>query len=451
MNNNQARYAALLLKTRRKQKGWSQESVCKGICAVSYYSKIESGNVTPARSILKDLADALEMELPEFETEESCKDELHAGSQRKNSLKTETPDLTTEKTASKPESTRQASSSVSPQEIADLWQLLRRGHTVQAQEQFSEKLVPGSICSSARIVPHPELFDFAHPCSLDVLLLMSLFGLFDLFSVFDPEELYPCLNNEQKAVCSLIAKDFDRAAFYCQEGWILLMAAFGRYQARQSDYQVLLRLEKAYDQAATEGYPYLMASASHIMGIVCANILDHPGAKEYFHRTYRLFNELNDEESLDQVRYNLGCLALEEGNALQALQWLEQVKSPSVMDLQKQVICLEWLGRKEEALLKMNLYKEANHAGWDPKLVDQIFELSRIRLCQSDWIHQEAYGKLLLDVYQELTRTHTHKGFAQFHLPWVIQYLKANRQYAKAAAILENFPGKPLFTLPEAS
>ena len=69
MNNNQARYAALLLKTRRKQKGWSQESVCKGICAVSYYSKIESGNVIPARSILKDLADALEMELPEFETE----------------------------------------------------------------------------------------------------------------------------------------------------------------------------------------------------------------------------------------------------------------------------------------------------------------------------------------------------------------------------------------------
>lgn len=445
MDDNQARYTALLLKTNRRQKGWSQESVCKGICAVSYYSKIESGNVIPAISILQDLAKALEMELPEFQTEEINDHEFLKPSENRRTKQK------AEKTDTRQETASPTTSSLSPREMAVLWQRLRSGHIDEVQKQFSEKLVPGFFHGSSRTLPDPNLFDSSHPCSLDVLLFMGLFQLFDLFSVFDPEELNPCLNNEQKAICSLIAKDFDRATFYCQEGWVQLIAAFGLYQSRQSDYQVLIRLEKAYTQAAKEGYPYLMATISHIMGIVCANVQDHPAAKEYFHRAFRLFIELDDEDSLDQLRYNLGCLALEEGNSEQALALLEQVKHPSVMDLHKQMICLEWLNRKEEALQKIGLYKQADYVGWNPKLIDQIFELSKIRLSQEDWVHQPAYGKLLLDVYQELAQTDTHKGFAQFHLPWVIQYLKANRQYAKAAAILENFPGKPQFILPEAS
>lgn len=61
MKEYEALYLALLLKAARKQKRWSQESVCRVVCAVSYYSKIESGNVIPAREILEDLAHRLEM------------------------------------------------------------------------------------------------------------------------------------------------------------------------------------------------------------------------------------------------------------------------------------------------------------------------------------------------------------------------------------------------------
>ena len=49
----------LLLRMLRLQKNWSQETLCHGICAVSYLSKIEQGKVEANAQLLADLFDRL--------------------------------------------------------------------------------------------------------------------------------------------------------------------------------------------------------------------------------------------------------------------------------------------------------------------------------------------------------------------------------------------------------
>lgn len=46
-------WMGLLLRKGRLEKDWSQEGMCKGICAVSYLSKIEQGKVEPSPEIMK--------------------------------------------------------------------------------------------------------------------------------------------------------------------------------------------------------------------------------------------------------------------------------------------------------------------------------------------------------------------------------------------------------------
>lgn len=507
MDEKQARYLALLLKARRKQKGWSQESVCKGVCAVSYYSKIESGIVIPNVQILEELAKHLQMELPILMDERKMRIQDRANGKTSNGLDEENLE------SSGIKGFNQATKN--DKMIALVMQFLRSGHLDEAYILFKKLLKSGNSIRSnpfsgadqaddsvhtrpSSITPDASLsdsyggsgddetglskngsgrengesshdgfsnsfernsmpddeadsytFDLGHPCSLDTLLLLGLYQKVDLSSLFEPEELLACLNREQKALFFLACNEYQRAADYCEDGWVLLLSAFGLYRERKtSDSKVLVQLEQAYLKAAKEGYACLMAQISHITGMVYSNIPDYASAMEYFTRTERLLEELKDQKALDELYYNIGCTLLEEGNYKQALEKLESVRRYSVMDIQKQVICLELMNRKEEALERMSQYKRADLVGWDPEFVERLFELIRLRLVEEDWLHNPHYGELLMGIYEELSNTaDSHKGFAQFHLPWVIQYLKANRQYAKAESILENFPGKLPFTL----
>ena len=42
-------YCGFVIRRERLARGWSQQGLCKGICAVSYLSKIEQGQAAPSR------------------------------------------------------------------------------------------------------------------------------------------------------------------------------------------------------------------------------------------------------------------------------------------------------------------------------------------------------------------------------------------------------------------
>ncbi|MBQ6580357.1 MAG: helix-turn-helix transcriptional regulator, partial [Oscillospiraceae bacterium] len=52
-------YTGFLIRKLRLEKNWSQEGLCKGICAVSYLSKIEQGKAEASEEILKALFERL--------------------------------------------------------------------------------------------------------------------------------------------------------------------------------------------------------------------------------------------------------------------------------------------------------------------------------------------------------------------------------------------------------
>ena len=52
-------YPGFLIKRERLLKNWSQEGLCKGICAVSYLSKIEQGKAEASEEIISALFERL--------------------------------------------------------------------------------------------------------------------------------------------------------------------------------------------------------------------------------------------------------------------------------------------------------------------------------------------------------------------------------------------------------
>lgn len=60
-------YAGFLLRRERLHRNWSQEGLCRGICTVSYLSKIEQGKAEPSRQVLEQLL--ARMELPWYEAD----------------------------------------------------------------------------------------------------------------------------------------------------------------------------------------------------------------------------------------------------------------------------------------------------------------------------------------------------------------------------------------------
>ena len=70
-----------------------------------------------------------------------------------------------------------------------------------------------------------------------------------------------------------------------------------------------------------------------------------------------------------------------------------------------------------------------------------MLDLVRYRLEHPDYLKDACYGTMLLQCFQEL-KEKLPIGYAVFHMPWVMEWYKANRQYRQACALLENFPEK---------
>ena len=71
--------------------------------------------------------------------------------------------------------------------------------------------------------------------------------------------------------------------------------------------------------------------------------------------------------------------------------------------------------------------------------VEKMLAVVRFRLAHPDYLHCDAYGALLLDCFA-CCRTRLPQGYAAFHLPWVVEWYTAARQYKKVCELLTEFP-----------
>ena len=114
-----------------------------------------------------------------------------------------------------------------------------------------------------------------------------------------------------------------------------------------------------------------------------------------------------------------------------------------MMSLHKLAICCEKTGRREEALCALERAKGMDTDEVERSLALQLLGLVRYRLEHPDYLSREEYGLLLLSCFERI-RKELPSGYAIFHLPWVLEWYKAARQYKKACDLLEDFPERTL-------
>ena len=111
------------------------------------------------------------------------------------------------------------------------------------------------------------------------------------------------------------------------------------------------------------------------------------------------------------------------------------------MALHKLAICCEKLGLRDEALASLDKAEAEENTHMPAGLAGEMLSLVRRRLENPDYLRDADYGAALLSCF-ERCRRELPIGYAGFHLPWLLEWYTANRQYKLAYELMNEFPIK---------
>lgn len=371
-------YQGTLILRERLRKNWSQEGLCRGICAVSYLSKIEKGRAQPSADILHQLLARLGLH-----TDRALEEKAAA--------------------------------------LAELaWETL----LYQGKEQMNQVL-DGDI----------QLF-YPTSAGLDLQLLTQFGG--EEKAPLD-NQLENCMTSRQQALQRILQKRYDEALGLLPCGFTYLTAGVAAYD--RGDYLSAAELlQTAYDLAAREGAPRLMMLSRAYQGNICNNRRDPAGMEKHYAVTRRIAAALNEPQMVKQLYYNRAALAIEMGRFEEAYAYFSALPEPGLLELHKLAIACEKTGRREETLRALE-----RADGLDCALTNdlgrQMCDLVRFRLEHADYLENVEYGRLLQLCFDRC-RKELPAGFAAFHLPWMLEWLTATRQYKQAYELMRDFPTK---------
>lgn len=368
------RVAGQLLRMLRLDKNWSQETLCHGICAVSYLSKIEQGKVEANTQLLADLFDRLGVAWKESAEMTTLWDELYEGIFSWNDK------FIRQKMAV----------------LEDNWEQLSIG-----------------------------------PCYIDFVVMRA-------FHNRKPEwvskELEPLLEPRQRALLAIL-QDRGETAYRLYPCPLTAMFAAQEVFCKGNYMLALEYAQMAYDQAAREGYAHLMMISQHVMAASYSNMGNLEAMYRHSRIAERLGYALGEDELINVIQYNIAATKTEYGDYESAYDYFSALQKPEAQALHKLAVCCEALGKKEEALDALN---RAEKLEADFPLKGEMCELVRYRLEHPGYLHDPAYGELLLRTYERIKKE-LPSGFARFHLRWVTEWLTANRQYRKVFEVLQDF------------
>lgn len=378
-------FPGAVLRRERLKRNWSQEGLCRGICAVSYLSKIEQGKTEASTEILRMLFARLEF--PWYDDEQTM---ALAG--------------------------------------------ILTDRCYEALFSCDEKalyLLRNEFSDKEECLSHS-------PYALDVTLLHGL-----LTSPWEPasKEWEPFFDQRQLALQRMMEGKYEEAMRLYPCAYISLRMGIALYERGENHAAALECLHRAYDMAAREGYVQVMLLARVYMGNCYCNRIDIENMNLQYRIARRLAQTLDDKELLRTIDYNSASAHLEAGYYDKAYDYFAKVEQPTVMDLHKLAICCEKLGRPEEAFVALDRAEGMDAQCPHPQLAAQMCSLVRFRLEHEDYLTFPRYGEELLYLFSQC-RKMLPIGYAAFHLPWVLEWYTAGRQYRSAYELIRNFPVK---------
>lgn len=374
----------LRLRQERLKRGWSQEGLCRGICAASYLSKIEQGRVQAAPELLALLMKRLD--LPWY-----------------------------------------------GENLPELERLVERRYAQLLdgeQEAFQDSRAAFSQALEAIL---------SSPLAADGLVLDAV----DRQDPSDiPAALEPYLDRRQLALLRIVQDREPEAVRLLPEAYCFLMAGIAGYEQGGDYTGAMAYLRQGCDLAARDGRVRLMLECRLIMGSVCCNQLDLDGMEEHYRAAERMARALGRQEDLRVMAYNRAATQVECGRYQEAYGYFSALERPRVMELHKLAVCCEGLGRTREALDALDRAETAPEEYPDRALCMEICGLVRRRLENPGYLRDPDYGAALMDVFHRC-RKELPIGYAGFHLPWVLEWLTAGRQYKLAYELVREFPLVP--------
>ena len=376
-------YAGIVIRKKRLENNWSQEGLCKGICAVSYLSKIEQGKTDASGDVIVTLLKKLGVE---WITDETI---LVEGKRFV-------------------EKWYEAVFSEDFQKISIL------------QEQFEKKFW---------ILENSSL-------AIDVLLLK----MFDMDEAGPLDErLEVCMDSRQLSLQRLLDGKFVEAEKLYPSAFIYLRTGYAAYK-KGDNFSALEKLQKAYELASEEGRARVMMMAKLYITNCYSNISDIEAMEHHGKIAKRLALTLGEYGYAETVDYNFFATRIETGDFVEAYTYFSRLLEPSVESLHKLAVCCEKLGKREEAFSAIERVKNAKSGTENVKyFMERACELIMFRLLHEEYLSDLEYGKMLLEFF-EFCREEMPIGYANFHLPWVLEWFTANRQYKQAYELLNNFP-----------
>ncbi len=375
--------AGLLIRRERLARGWSQEGLCRGICTASYLSKIEQGRAEASDEVRELLFARLGLSW----TEDSD-----------GALHTRT-------------------------------------------EECMEALLSGSGAAfKAAFEPlraEEERF-LGSPCAADYLLLRTFACENEGERRPLDAEFVPFLDQRQLALQRVLEERYEEAVLLYPAPVLRLwqgasLYARGRYAA------AIETLRVACDAAAAEGFACIMMNSRVYLGNCYSDLGDFERMQRHYTVAQRLAAALGEHETLAIIRYNTAATQIERENFADAYAYLSALKEPNAMSLHKLAVCCEALGRRDEALAALTRAEAMLPEDEVYAPERQMLALVRYRLEHPKYLHDERYGVLLTGCFSRLRRERG-AGYARFHLPWMLAWYKANRQYRQACLLLEEFP-----------
>lgn len=369
-------YGNLILRE-RLARSWSQAGLCKDICTVSYLSKIETGKAQPSADVLRLLLARLGLHTdPALEA---------AGA--------------------------------------------------RCAEDSYERLFTGRFGELAAALPAASDETYRATAAWTDLLLLRQFdtdgGALDA-------GLEAGMTPRQLAMQRLLQGRWDEALALLPNAFCHWRIGVSAYEAGRYEDAVEY-LQAGYDLAARDGAARLMLLCRTYMGNCYCNRRDIERMRPHYTAARRLAQALGEQELLDSIAYNTAAVQIERGQFEEAYGYFSALDDPGVLALHKLAICCEKTGRTAEAYAALERAEAAETAEQRSEAVEKMLAVVHFRLAHPDYLHCDAYGTLLLDCFA-CCRTWLPQGYAAFHLPWVVEWYTAARQYKKVCELLTEFP-----------
>ena len=389
-------FIGVLIRRERLRQNYSQEGLCRGICAVSYLSKIEQGKAEAGEDVVLPLLRRLGVD---FETDEAflawagaridvLYQELLAGREKEGLFRRTLAELEEKETRC----------------LRSPWMLdlllLKAGTGEEVKTELLEQVEPFSAVMDRRQYPLYLLCRLA--CGRD-------------------QDAGPLLR-------------LDAGAFYT-------VAAGNHYVQRGRYTEAIALLQRGYDQAAGEGRPYLMLLAGLLLGNSYSAIGHRRLMQDSYQVARKIGEELGQAGLLATIDYNIAATYLEWGMNREALALLEAAPREDLWYWHKLAIALERAGRREEARVALSkAYSGMGETGHYP-VVQKILDLVAYRLDHPDYVRQESYAAMAREIYTQAEKE-LGEGYARFHLPFLLETLEAQRRYKEAYLLMKEFSYK---------